>query len=246
MTVTSAPAPRSFAFGSVDPAIWGAAWLSAEDKPSHIALASPTGGTTLAAGIEGHSAEEPWRITGDGVELLLTPLGEPSDHRQEGFDQLGHVEGRFTLEGQQHAVSCLGWRAAAREDAVDDRVGSFRQVAAWFEPAEGLALLALRPRSARGQEADVLTAAVLDPETSIEVADPRLSTTYSSDGQPSRAGIELWVGDEEQQYPRRAAGEALGQPLAWRVGRLEVHAQLFSWHSRGANGAGIYLIGTAR
>ncbi len=246
MTVTSVAVPRSIAFGSIDDGIWGVAWLTPEQESGAIALGTPERTGIVEAAVEGHDSEEEWRMVGDGVDLMLTPVGTASQHPEDGFNQLGRVQGRFALDGKEYPVQCLGWRAAMSQQASGTRLGSFRQVAAWFEPGEGLALLALRPQSARGQEADQLMAAVLDLQDSIAVADPRLSTTYTGDGRPSRAGLELWIGDEEEEYPRRASGEAVGQPVAWGVERLELLAQLFSWHSRGSEGAGVYVMGLVR
>jgi hypothetical protein len=178
--------------------------------------------------------------------LTVSAIGAAAEHPEEGFDQLARVEGKVTVSGDEYPVSSLGWRAVHADQLIGGRLGSFRQVAAWFEQGEGLALLALRPKSARGQEGDELTAAVLGLENSPAVVDPRLSTTYAGDGRPARAGLELWVGDEEEQYPHRSAGEATGVAAAWAVGALDLHAQLFSWYSRGEQGAGIYLMGTAR
>jgi hypothetical protein len=164
-------------------------------------------------------------------------------------------------------VDCLGWRSS-RDGRIDlDRLGSFRQVSAWFEPGEGLAVLALRPRKARGQESDVVAAAVLETEHPGPVSEPRLSTTYTATGLPLRAGLELWIDDGSDagsereadrgrggedgdgveptahQYPRRASGEALGAYADWKVAEFELHAELFRWHNRGRDGAGVYLLG---
>ena len=51
-------------------------------------------------------------------------------------------------------------------------------------------------------------AALLGPDEVKAIADPRLSTTYDGDGHQRRAGLELWVGDEDDM-PERAAGEVL-------------------------------------
>ena len=46
------------------------------------------------------------------------------------------------------------------------------------------------------------------PTARWPMGDPRLSTTYDGDGHQRRAGLELWVG-EEDDYPRRGAGQVL-------------------------------------
>ncbi len=211
--------------------------------------ASETTGT-LDVSLEGHDAGEEWRIAGPEAELTLRPTDEARERPDEpgvgGFDQLCQVTGRFVLEGREQPVSYLGWRSTVTDESALERAGSFRQVAAWFEPAAGLALVSLRPRAARGQDADTVGATLLDRESTGQVSDPRLSTTYTSDGLPRLAGVELWVGEEEELYPRRAAGEAVGHAAGWPLGRLDLQARLFRWHFSGQEGAGVYLLGTVR
>jgi hypothetical protein len=123
-----------------------------------------------------------------------------------------------------------------------DGSASLRDVSAWFEPDAALAVVALRPRRARGHDADVVTGAVIDPEASAAVAEPRFSTTYDGAGAPIRSSLELWLGQTEDEYPRRAAGEAVGPRASQRDGDFEVQASLFRWHSRAREGAGVYIV----
>jgi hypothetical protein len=88
----------------------------------------------------------------------------------------------------------------------------------------------------------VITAAVIDPESAGAVADPRFSTTYDRGGAPIRSSFELWLGRAEDEYPRRAAGEAVGPRAAHRDGGIDVQASLFRWHSRAREGAGVYIL----
>jgi hypothetical protein len=244
-----------------------------------FAVGTQSGATILSATLQGSDRAEQWRLEGDGVELVLSPSGPPVENAAqgdeiEGFDQLCIVSGHFMHDGDERPVECLGWRSE-RSGRIDvGRLASFRQVSAWFEPGEGLALLALRPRKSRGQEADLIAAAVLGAEHPRPVVDPRLSTTYAAGGLPSRAGLELWLEDDSdaageaaregvpagaeheanggpaepdsQQYPHRAAGEALGPHADWNVAEFELHAELFRWHNRGRDGAGVYLLGKRR
>jgi len=269
---------RALAFGELDAGAWGVAWLPEGATPASLVVGLGSSTTVVPGTLEGGERVDDWRLHGDTAELVLSPLaapvssGAPNDGI-EGFDQLCTVSGRFQQLGAEHTVECLGWRSA-RSGRLDlDRLGSFRQVSTWFEPDDGLALLALRPRKSRGQEADVLAAAVLEAARPGAVADPRLSTTYTAAGLPARAGLELWVetgssdaeeaqdartsseaGDdrtageqaEPHQYPRRAAGEALGAHADWSVAEFDLHAELFRWHNRGREGAGVYLLGSHR
>jgi hypothetical protein len=250
VTATAAAAPRSLAFGSLDNGLWGAAWLPGGDQPGLLAVGTGDVIDTLEVSLEGYDAGDHWRITGAQAELALAPSAEASDRpvdgRAGGFDQLCQLTGRLTLQDREHRVSCLGWRSAAGDQTAFGDLDSFRQVAAWFAPDDGLAVLALRPRSARGQDADLVSATVLDPQGGAPVTEPRLSTTYAGNGLPRRAGLELWIGEEGEEYPRRAAGEALAAAAAWSIGQFDLKALPFRWHSRGHDGAGIYVLGTSR
>jgi hypothetical protein len=158
------------------------------------------------------------------------------------------VSGRFTHDGTEHAVDCLGLQSWW-SDAIDvGRYESIRSVSVWFEPDEALTLTAFRPRKAKAHDRDVLAAAVIAADLSASVDDPRLSTTYEAAGWPARAGLELWLtGDEpERQYPRRASGEATGPRAEALAGALELRAEPFRWHSRGREAAGMYLLARAR
>jgi hypothetical protein len=86
------------------------------------------------------------------------------------------------------------------------------------------------------------------------VAEPRLSTAYTEEGQPLRATLELWLGDDDSaepgqeavQYPRRAAGVASGPPATGEFADLALGVQPFRWRAEGREGAGIYLLARAR
>jgi hypothetical protein len=246
---------RTLAFGELDPAgVWGAAWIAGSDGPALAALggggaAAARSDLTLSDGAEGGE----WQLDGGAAALLVAPAGDAvavqaSEDGIEGWDQLCRVTGRFERDGTEHSVDCLGLRSWW-SGAVDvERYESIRAVSVWFEPDEGLTLTAFRPRKAKAHDRDVLAGAVIAPDVSATVEDPRLSTTYVGEGWPARAGIELWLAGEEpeRQYPRRASGEATGARVQALAGSLEVRAEPFRFHSRGRDGAGAYLLARRR
>jgi hypothetical protein len=252
---------RAVAFGELGSGLWGVAWSPTAAEPVKMAVGAGPKTGVLTAMLAGAGEADEWRLDGEGIELRLSPAAAAAlarggpDAGVEGFDQLCRASGRLTLGGDEREVSCLASRST-RDGALDlERFESFRQVSAWFEPDSGLALTALRPRKSRGQESDLISASVLEPqERPVLVTDPRLSTTYTAAGVPSRAGLELWVeepvGEESEkdgaqagELPRRAAGEALGVGIEWQAGGFELRAVPLVWHCRGRDGAGIYLLG---
>jgi len=245
---------RTLAFGDVPRTVWGAAWIPGGGG-SVVATVGGDAGRPVVSSLRLSVAEDggEWRLDGDHVALVAAPAGETVDVRASdddivGFDQLCRVTGRFEQGGTEHAVDCLGLRTSCSGSFDLAKIESVRAVSTWFEPDEGFALMAFRDRKAKHHDSDVVTAAVLGPETSTPVEDPRLSTTYDADGWPVRAGLELWLAaeGEEEQYPRRAAGEAAGARTETAAGELELRAEAFRWHSRGREGAGLYLLARRR
>lgn len=245
-------------FGDLEAGVWGAA---VNGSVRFIALGTPAASHSAleAATIDRLGEDEDWQLAADGVELLIVPRGQAVPATRpgggasagvkasvSGFDQLCNVSGTFVRDGAEHRVDCIG-RRANRGDGLDlRRFESIRDVSAWFAPDDGLGLLALRPRGKAGHEDDLLTAAVFETGGSTPVGDPRLSTTYKADGRPARVSLELWLGEDEQSYPRRAAGEAVGPRARSASSDLDVQAELFRWHSRGIEGAGVYLLARSR
>jgi hypothetical protein len=253
---------RTLAFG--DGSVWGASWSSSAVGTAVTAVGAGSQTTILPDlhlpdGDAG--AADEWRLDGEHLALLVSPAAEIVDVQAaedgiEGSDQLCRVTGRFG----RHDVDCLGLRSWWTDSLDLARFESIRSASVWFEPAEGFALTAFRPRKAKAHKDDVLAAAVIGADGSAPVEDPRLSTTYAADGWPTRAGLELWLAaagdasseeeeeeeEEHRPYPRRASGEAIGARAQAAVGELELRAQPFRWHSRGKPGAGMYLLAHRR
>lgn len=245
---------RTLAFGDLEPGVWGAAWIPAQDGPAVTALGGNGEGVLVSgARVTADPDTGEWHLAGDRTALTVSGAGEAvavgaTDDRVEGFDQLCRVTGRFELDGAEHVVDCLGLRASRSGEFDLGKLESVRAVSTWFEPDEGLSLMAFRARKAKGHDGDVVTAAVLTPEASARVEDPRLSTMYDGAGWPVRAGLELWIAreGEDEQYPRRASGEAAGARAQSADGELELRAEPFRWHSRGREGAGMYILARRR
>jgi hypothetical protein len=118
------------------------------------------------------------------------------------------------------------------------RFESLRVVSAWFGGENGLAVLAARPRRARGHDGELLAAVMVEGGVPVPVTDPRLSTTYSADGVPARVGLELWFGEGDDEHARRAAGEAIGRSAV--CNELSLRSELLRCRMRGREGIGVY------
>lgn len=249
---------RTLGFATPDGSGWGAAWVPGDHGSAPLVYRIDASPRVVEVALQPAAETEPWRLEGDGVSLMLTPAGPSGeggavDSDLGSVDQLCSVEGRLAGEGGEHEISYMGWRSTL-EGAFDlGGIDSFRQATAWFEPLRGLTLLALRPSTARGQEADLVAASLLEDEPAPRVADPRLSTTYDAAGAPARVGLELWLEPEspdedpdqesDRHFPRRAAGESVGAGVDWELAGFRLHAAPLRWHSRGEDGSGLYLLG---
>jgi hypothetical protein len=200
------------------------------------------------------SPEGEWRINGEGLELTVAVEGAWSAHPTRDFDQLVTVRGR--LQGDQvREVDCRGCRSERADTVEPGRFQLVRDACAWFGPGDGFALVAVRPRRASGHGDERVSATVFTAGHALSVAEPRLSTAYTEEGQPLRATLELWLHDDDDsaepgqeavQYPRRAAGMATGPAATHEFANLALGVQPFRWRAEGRDGAGIYLLARAR
>ncbi|HWF34314.1 MAG TPA: hypothetical protein VG295_03055 [Solirubrobacteraceae bacterium] len=222
---------RSFAFGEPDGELYGTATVW--DGGSCSTFPGPVRA-------EGNGIDGEWRLTGDGVELAFAPVGEAAEldlpdagitHRY----QLARVRGAIA----DRELDCAGQRSTRVGSLDGKRFGALRTVSGWFAGNDGLAVIAARPRRARGHDSELVQAVVIEDGVPVPVADPRLSSTYTADGVPARVGLELWIGeDEADQYARRAAGEALAQSAVCTDPPLR--SELLRWHMQGRQGIGVY------
>jgi hypothetical protein len=252
----SAALLRTVDFGDLDADIWGDVWAPAAGGGTalaHVGSCSSAGPATHAAAtLLGEGADEAWSLgstQGANADLTIEPVGAPAPDAGGGFAQLCRVRGVWTVDGRPLQVDCAGCRTARTPaDAFD----SIRAVSGWFGPEAGFSVVAVRPRRGRGHDRDLIDGAVFEAGEAVVVAEPRLSSTYRANGRPARAGLELWltavedagedVDDGSTQFPRRAAGEALGPAAVAAVAEpgLELLTELFRWHLSGNDGAGVY------
>ena len=158
------------------------------------------------------------------------------------------MSGRFELDGAERAFECLGLRTSRSGGFDLAKLESVRAVSTWFEPDEGLALVAFRGRKAKSHEGE------WSPPRCSARSRPRRSRTRAcrprttpADGRSGPASSCGSAGDgEEEQFPRRASGEAAGARAQAAAGDLELRAEPFRWHSRGREGAGIYILARRR
>jgi hypothetical protein len=183
-----------------------------------------------------------WSLRWEGrLDLRVSALSPPVETSiggLDGYEQLCRVEGTATVDDAERRVSCLGQRGHNWGVADWDRMDLARTVCAWWDEDHALMLTAIRPAGAEHHDAEEIAAHLLEGEPAT-VADPRLSTTYDAEGHQRRAGLELYVTGEDDEYPRRVAGEVTcGTSLD--LGRLRLDCAFFEWRTEGRAGTGRY------
>ena len=182
-----------------------------------------------------------WKATFEGVFALeVEALSEPVDASiggSTGYEQLCRVRG--SAGGRR--VDCLGQRGHSWGRPDWSRLELARTVSAWIDDGTAVTLSAARPSSAKHHADEEITAHVVLGGSPVAVGDPRLSTKYDCDGRQVHAGLELWVADEDGEFPHRAAGEVVcGTTLD--LGKLRVDCAFFDWRMGGRAGVGRYDI----
>jgi hypothetical protein len=219
------------------PAVEGADWASVE-----------AGGIAMATG----APLERWTVRFDsadgrhGFAFEVEAASEPAalddavarSGGMEGYEQLCVLRGTVLVDGASHEVACLGQRGHTWGTPDWSRIALTRSLTVWADGGPGVVLSAIRPAGATNHAQEAVWAALLGPDEVRPIADPRLSTTYDGDGHQRRAGLELWVSDEDDM-PERAAGEVLcGSTL--ELGPLTLDLAFFAWHFEGREGVGRY------
>ena len=224
------------------------------------AAAGPAGGETWDAVQAGgvwvrvQQPLEAWTVAFTGqegaFELRFEACSAPavldadSDFAQvagvQGYEQLCRVTGNVTHGGRTHVVRCLGQRGRQWGGPDPGRVELARTVSAWFAEDRAMTLAAVRPAKSKGHIDEALAGFVFEDGEPLAIDDPRLSTTYDGERRLRRAGLELWMG-EEDDHARRMAGEVLCATLL-ELGEQQLESAFFSWRMEGRSGVGRYEV----
>ena len=162
----------------------------------------------------------------------------------QGYEQLCRVTGVATVNGEERAVRCLGQRGHAwGSPDWETRIALARTVSAWLDEDLAVTVTAIRPSKASSHADEAISASLftaLDEDgtvAAIAIPEVRLSTTTDADGRQRRAGIEMFLDEEDPGH--RAAGEVLcGTSLD--LGRLRLDCSFFLWRMDGLTGVGRY------
>ncbi len=236
---------RTVAFGHLDAGVWVTARAPADDG---IGAASVLGRGAVPEHFDAEiSAPDPdgdWTLSAEGVQVEFAPTGdavqlELGTTGLVAIDQPCLVRGAVSFDGRAHEFEVPG-RRGRRSEPDWSRLGSIRELAAWVAPTASVIVIAARPRRARGHDDDAVAAFLFDDGVATRVNDPRLSTTYDRNAQPIKAGVELWIGEDENEYPRRGAGESAAVPAVREDDGARLTLTPLRWRMAGGEGAGVY------
>ncbi len=182
-----------------------------------------------------------WQVTLEadpGFELEFSALSPPAETAElggmAGHERLCRVRG--IAAGRP--IDCLGQRGRSWGTADWSRIALTRSLGAWLDEGPSVVYSAVRPAGAENHAEELRWGALVDAESATTMIDPRISTTYDGDGHQRRAGLELWIG-EEDEYPRRGAGQVLcGSSV--ELGQLRLDCAFFAWTLDGREGVGRY------
>jgi hypothetical protein len=206
------------------------------EDPSWDSLALP--GLTVQT-LEPHAR---WAVRMEaetGFELEFEAVSPPAEFEEDlgglaGHEKLCRVRG--TAAGRE--IDCLGQRGRSWGTVDWSRIALTRSLGAWLDEGPSVVYSAVRPADAASHADEATWGALLDAEGAVAIDEPRVSTTYDGDGHQRRAGLELWVG-EEDEYPRRGAGQVLcGSSV--ELGQLRLDCAFFAWTLDGRAGVGRY------
>jgi hypothetical protein len=182
---------------------------------------------------------------GTRIECKLRPLSPTVDesapatatvaraaglHRQV---QLYEVDGTLSAGGNATKLHATGVRVQARGETADGRRRRF--VTAATADGRLVTVMAVAPSTTTPHGEELVAGYVVDPgsDGAAPYEEVRLSTIFGSDGQPRKAGAELYrPGDE---LPARLSGEAV---LGAVLGPASI--SFFRWTLTGQAGWGTY------
>ena len=196
---------------------------------------------------------EAWTVSYDGgraafdlrFEAVSTPAALAADSPlartggiEVGYEQLCAVTGTVRRGQRSQHVRCLGQRGHQWGAPDWKRVTLARTLSAWMGADRAVTLTTIRPAKARHHDEELVSGFLFERGEPRAIAEPRLSTTYDGELRQRRAGLELWI-DDEDPVARRAAGEVLcGTTI--ELGELRLDSAFFLWRMEGREGTGRY------
>lgn len=190
-----------------------------------------------------------WTVALDGVfDLEVVAVTAPAELADEspaakagglsGYEQLCRVRGTVVVDGAPIEIEALGQRGHAWGAPDWRKLAMTRTLSVWIDEGDAVLLSSIVPEKRKGHDEEARWGVLVDPSGLVDIDDPRLSTTYDGDGHQRRAGLELWVG-EDDEYPIRAVGEVVcGSTLD--LGPLVLECAFFRWRVEGREGVGRY------
>jgi hypothetical protein len=176
-------------------------------------------------------------VTGEraSLQLELTAVTPPAELEDEAianaaglgqYEQLFRCEGNVTTPEGTRVVNCLGRRVHSWGTFGWDAIDRWRTLYAASETGRAVSVVAARPAGSEGHREE--------PQAFEEV---RLSTVFTGEGLPAKAGLELIESDDD--IPERLGGELICG-LRTQVGGHPLTISFFRWSLEGDPAFGCY------
>jgi hypothetical protein len=214
-------------------------WERAELEGSWITTEAPlarwkAGFVDQAAGfeLEAQASSAPIEL---GNEATAGAARTAGLHR---YEQLCEVQGKATVRGRELALRCRGRRQHFWGAYDWERLERWRSLYAVGNGDAGVTVVSARPAGSAGH-GDELQGAFLVTgfDKPVPFEEVRISTVFTSDHLPGKAGVELFM--EGDEYPSRVSGEALCGTSV-ELGEEAVSLSFFRWSIDGREALGAY------
>jgi hypothetical protein len=154
------------------------------------------------------------------------------------YEQLCRVRGTVHVNGGSRSVRAVGRRVHAWGAHDWNELARWRSLYAASEEGRAISLAAALPRNASGHGEEVHAASLLAPDEEPHAfEDVRVSTVWGPDGLPVKAGLELYLAEEEM--PRRIAGESVCRTTV-DLSDEALGISFFRWSFEGTPALGCY------
>jgi hypothetical protein len=156
----------------------------------------------------------------------------------ELYEQLCEVSGTMSARSKRHDLRCLGRRVHAWGSCDWERLGDYRLLYAAFEARRAITFTSARTKRAGGHGDDLRVAYLVSEDAEpAAFEEVRLSTVFGDDSLPVKAGLELFL--PQQELPRRMGGSRIcGANVPYGGGMLSL--AFLRWSLDGTSAFGSY------
>jgi hypothetical protein len=181
--------------------------------------------------LEGRAASTPLELNEAGAAVAETA-------GVDRYEQICTIGGKARVNGRSISIHCLGRREHSWGAYDWERMQRWRSIYAASE-ARGISVVSTQPAGSTGHGDELRSAQlVAGGEHPLAFEEVRISTVYGSDRLPAKAGLELFMPEDE--YPKRVSGQALCGTTVDAGAQSVQSVSFFRWSLDGEPALGAY------